>query len=88
MKTHYQIKLNGSFPGRGFRFYTYLAAKKLSVKGAVFERDGNIVIEAEGEKKKLEDLIECCLKGNSFSTPASIEITEKPLAFYKEFIIL
>ncbi len=88
MKKHYQIILKGSFRQSGFRFHSLMAAHSLSITGMVTERNGNIVIEAEGDENELEEFIKWCRAGNQVSAPESVEVIEKPLAYYNEFLIL
>lgn len=54
----------------------------------VIERDGNIIIEAEGNENELEEFITWCRAGNQTPAPESVEVIEKPLAYYNEFLIL
>jgi len=88
MKKHYQIILKGRFQRSGFRFHAFLAAHTLSIRGMATERDGNIIIEAEGDENELEEFIKWCREGNRTPSPESVEVIEKPLAYYNEFLIL
>ena len=88
MTKHYQIILKGSFRQSGFRFHTLMAAHSLSIAGMVIERDGNIIIEAEGEETNLEEFVKWCRSDNRITAPESAEVIEKPLAYYNEFLIL
>jgi acylphosphatase len=88
MVKHYHIILKGNFRYSGFRFHTLMAAHSLSINGMVIERDGNIIIEAEGNENELEEFITWCRAGNQTPAPESVEVIEKPLAYYNEFLIL
>ncbi len=88
MKQHYQIILKGNFQQSGLRFHAFQAAHDCSIRGQVTERNGNIIIEAEGDENDLEKFLEWCYASKSNTAPESIIVVKKPLAYYDEFLIL
>ncbi len=88
MIKHLQIVLKGSFRQSGFRFHTLLAARTFSICGMVTERDGDIIVEAEGVETNLEKFVKWCRRQDGSHSIESIEVVEKPLSYFKEFLIL
>ncbi len=89
MNQHYQIILKGNFQQSGFRFHAFQAAHDCSISGQVTERNGNIIIEAEGDEKDLEKFLRWCYASKKgITAPESIIVVKKPLAYYDEFMIL
>jgi acylphosphatase len=61
MATQVRILLEGRFQGLNFRYSTQERAKELEVVGFVRTlSDGRLEIEAQGEQKNLEALLEWC----------------------------
>lgn len=88
MIKHLQIVLKGSFRHSGFRFHALQAAHTFSICGMVAERDGTIVIDAEGDESMLEEFVKWCRAGDRIPTPESIQVAEKPLSYFSDFLIL
>ncbi len=64
MIKHVNIKLTGRVQGVFFRVAIKEKAGELKIKGFVRnEGDGSVYVEAEGEAKDLEKLVEWCRQG-------------------------
>lgn len=84
----YQIRIRGKVQGVFYRASTKTMADELGVKGWVKnEADGSVLIEAEGTKDKLLDLISWCKRGPLHAVVNSVERTEVPLKHYPGFLI-
>ncbi len=88
MNLHYQIILKGNFQQSGFRFHALQAAHDCSIRGQVTERNGNIIIDAEGDEQDLGKFLKWCYSSKGTAAPESIVVVKKPLAYYNEFLIL
>lgn len=77
MKLHYEITVNGRVQGVGYRYFVRAKAKELDIKGFVRNGyDGTVVIEAEGEKKDLEVLLDYLKIGPPLARVNRIDISE------------
>lgn len=70
MNTHdmnrLSVRITGRVQGVGFRHFTRMTARDLSVSGWVRnERDGSVRLEAEGPRGDLERLLNAVQKGPS-----------------------
>ncbi|CAD5276259.1 MULTISPECIES: acylphosphatase [Imperialibacter] len=84
----YQIRVVGKVQGVFYRASTKTVADELGVKGWVKnELDGSVLIEAEGTKDKLIDLMAWCKKGPLHAKVDSIERTEVDLKHHNVFLI-
>jgi acylphosphatase len=84
----YQIRVIGKVQGVFYRASTKTVADDLGVKGWVKnEPDGSVLIEAEGTKDKLIDLIAWCKKGPAHAKVDSVERTEVALKHHPGFSI-
>jgi len=69
------LKIYGQVQGVFFRANTQEEAQRLGLAGWVKNKvDGSVLIEAQGEKEKLEQLIDWCQKGSPNSQVEKIEI--------------
>lgn len=85
----YQIRVKGKVQGVFYRASTKTRADELGVRGWVKnEADGSVLIEAEGTKDKLMDLISWCKRGPDHATVDSIERKEVPVKYYDGFLIM
>jgi len=67
-----RLRVKGKVQGVGFRYHTKLKASELNILGTVQNQDdGSVLIEAQGEKEKMEHFIQWCKKG-----PAMAEVSE------------
>lgn len=72
-----------------FRQSTLEEAKKLGLKGTVQNLpDGSVEIHAEGDEKKLEELIVWCKNGPEHARVTSVEYSEEDLRNYQDFKIV
>lgn len=84
----YQIRVVGKVQGVFYRASTKTVADELGVKGWVKnEMDGSVLIEAEGTKDKLIDLMAWCKKGPLHAKVDSIERIEVDLKHHNVFLI-
>jgi acylphosphatase len=84
----YQIRVKGKVQGVFYRATTKTVADGLGVNGWVKnELDGTVLIEAEGTKDKLIDLLSWCKKGPKFAEVESVEKTEVPMKNHLGFKI-
>lgn len=74
MKARVYIKVYGLVQGVGFRASTYYKAKELGLTGYVRNLEtGEVEILAEGEKEKLEQLVQWAKRGPSSARVEKIE---------------
>lgn len=84
----YQIRVTGKVQGVFYRASTKTMADGLGVKGWVKnEPDGSVLIEAEGTKDKLIDLMTWCRKGPVHAEVTNVERIEVDLKHYHGFLI-
>jgi len=63
---HYNIKIQGKVQGVYYRASTHEKANELGLKGWIRnEPDGTVYAEVEGERDKLDQLINWCKQGPS-----------------------
>jgi acylphosphatase len=78
-KARVSIIINGQVQGVFFRYKTQQEAHKLSLTGWVKNNgDGSVACMAEGEKDKLEELINWCKKGPDGAEVENVEINWGP----------
>ena len=84
-----RLVISGSVQGVFFRHNTNKEANKLGLKGFVRNLDnGSVEVIAEGEDKKMEQLIEFCKKGPDRARVDNVEIEyEEPKKEFTEFSI-
>lgn len=69
------LKIYGDVQGVNFRYYTWQEAKKLGLVGwARNEKDGSVMIVAEGEEENLKKLIDYCKQGPRFAKVKNVEM--------------
>ena len=75
--------------GIGLRYYTQDLAQKLDLVGFVRnEKDGSVLIEAEGEEESLKELIAWSHKGPSYIEVTDVKVEwSDELKGYKDFVI-
>lgn len=82
------IKVKGRVQGVGYRYNTMVKARELGIKGYVKnERDGSVVIEAEGNQDSLDDFTLWCTDGPNIARVDHISIHMGPVRDFKEFFI-
>ena len=78
------LYISGRVQGVGFRFSTYLRAKRNGLKGYVRNlSDGRVEAVLEGKNKKIEELLKWIKKGPIFSRVDSVDVKEE--VYSKEF---
>ena len=84
--TRYRIIVKGRVQGVFFRASTRDEAKRLGITGFVKNLpDGNVLIEGEGEKGILDDLVAWCHKGPRLSNVVEVEVDKVEVIGYKDF---
>lgn len=75
MDAYCKIILKGRVQGVGFRWFVKQNADQLGINGYVKNRyDGNVEIQAEGEKSAIETLIQQLKKGPTFAKVHDIDV--------------
>lgn len=87
MVRHLQMTITGKVENTGFRLYALWGAHKFHINGEVSQKDGEILIEAEGEDQPLNDFTEWCRKGPIGSVVEQIKTIELRTIGYKDFTI-
>jgi acylphosphatase len=88
MTRHLQMTVSGKVENTGFRLFALWGAKEFNISGEVRQKDGNVLIEAEGEEIAIHEFIEWCRKGPEGSVVEKIYSVEKIIVGYKDFMIL
>lgn len=74
---HMKITISGFVQGVGFRYAALHAARKTGVKGYIRNLpDGNVYIEAEGERTKLNEFVSWCHEGPPYAQVGNVVISE------------
>lgn len=89
MKKKVTLKLKGRVQGVFFRVSTQAKARELGLTGWVQnETDGTVLLEAEGEEHKLQELIKWCQSGPEYAKVGKAEVDwQPPDGQYKDFSI-
>jgi len=70
-----QAIVTGHVQDIGFRYFAMQKAKALGITGNVKNlADGSVEVNAQGEKNKLEELIEALKEGPSHATIKEVEV--------------
>lgn len=85
-----KVLVSGHVQGVGFRFFTQYEASLLNLTGFVKNlSDGNVYLEAQGDKNNILKFINKIKKGNGFCKVKSISIDElTPIDSDKKFKVL
>jgi len=79
MEVGVRLIVRGRVQGVGFRWFAQRAASKLGVTGYVKNLpDGSVEIEAEGERGRLEELIQQVKLGPTFAHVTDVLVEWKP----------
>jgi len=84
---HLLVRVRGRVQGVGFRWFVTERARSLDVKGFVRNLpDGSVEIEAEGDPRALDRLLEAVRRGPPAASVADVDVTrsEGPARF-REF---
>jgi acylphosphatase len=77
MKLHYEITVDGRVQGVGYRYFVRSRAKELQIAGFVRNSyDGKVEIEAEGDKKDLDTLLDYLRIGPPLARVTRMDISE------------
>ena len=89
MKKSIRIFLTGSIQGIFFRQFIKDNADKSNVRGYIRSlEDGRVEIFFEGDKEKVNSMVEICRTGHKHANIRSVEEKEEPFQDFKEFRIL
>ena len=70
-----QARIKGSVQGVGFRYFVMRKASALNLRGYVRNcYDGDVEVEAEGDKDNLETLVEQLRQGPSLSRVTDVDL--------------
>ena len=84
-----QITITGNIYHVGFRYFIKQTAFRYGVMGFVkYQNKTSLIIEAEGEPKALNRLIELCRIGSYGSIIKKIDVSETPLKDYQTFEVI
>jgi acylphosphatase len=88
MRIHQNIRVTGRVQGVGFRFFTKRKAVQLGLTGLVKNKpDGSVYLEAEGEKNKLDKLVDWLRQGPPLAKVTKIKATNSRPKNFKAFVI-
>ena len=89
MKKSVRIYITGTVQGMFFRQFIKDNADKIKVKGYVRNlEDGRVEVFIEGDRDKVDSMIEVCKTGPKHANIRNIEEKEEPYQDFKEFNIL
>ena len=85
---HVNIKIFGEVQGVFFRHSARLKAREIGVTGFVKnEPDSTVYIEAEGDKKVLEQFLEWCRHGSESARVEKMESFPGSVEDFSDFVI-
>ena len=88
MTAHYKIKVTGRVQGVWFRKYTQEAAQSFGITGFVENApDGSVVLEAEGSRENLEQLLDWLWSGSPLSKVEQVTHHEGERVGFTDFQI-
>ncbi len=77
MNKHINVKVTGKVQGVGFRFCAYEKFVDLGLQGrAENTADRAVLVDAEGQEDKLNELVEWCKQGPMGARVENVEVTE------------
>jgi acylphosphatase len=86
---HLNITVKGKVQGVSFRAATKAVADQLGVKGSIKnEPNGDVFIEAEGDKFALEMFLDWCNEGPQGAEVNLVETNEGELKNYRNFEVV
>jgi len=86
MKNALAITIRGRVQGVGFRFSAVNKAQQLGLKGFVKNKmDGTVYIEAEGEPKQLNEMVNWCWQGPPSASVEDVTKQEIPVRGFDRF---
>ncbi|NQV12801.1 MAG: acylphosphatase [Parcubacteria group bacterium] len=83
------LKIKGKVQGVFFRVSAQEKAQELDLMGWIKNKtDGTVVIEAEGEEQRLQELINWCQAGPEYAKVDDIKVEwQTPTGKFKDFTI-
>jgi len=89
MKLHYEITVEGRVQGVGFRYFVRSRAKELGLNGFVRNGyEGKVIIEAEGDKKDLDTLLDYLRIGPPLARVIRMDVSESACKNdYEDFVV-
>ncbi len=89
MQKAFQIQVFGKVQGVYYRQSTRDKALELGLKGTVQNlTDGSVIIHAEGNEEKLNELISWCYKGPIKAKVNEVKVTEAEIKNFSSFEII
>lgn len=83
---HLNIVVKGKVQGVFYRDSTRQKARELGIKGFVKNKpDGTVYIEAEGDDKELDELIQWCKTGSPRANVSDVSVKEGNVTGYDAF---
>ena len=71
----YKLKITGVVQGVGFRYFVRQEATRLGLAGAVWNcPDGSVEVVVQGEEALLDQLVEQCKLGPTYSKVATVDV--------------
>ena len=70
----YKLKITGVVQGVGFRYFVRQEAARLGLAGAVWNCPGSVEVVVQGEEALLEQLVEQCKLGPTYSKVATVDV--------------
>jgi len=84
----YEITVKGKVQGVGFRYFVLTRANLFNIKGFVKNLpNGDVLIDAEGEKDILDIFLTEIKNGSKYSNVSSVIKEDKEVCHYKNFNI-
>jgi acylphosphatase len=86
---HLDIKIYGRVQGVFFRTSSASKAKELNITGFVRNNtDDSVYIEAEGDRRDLDEFVGWCKHGPRFAKVEKVEVTEGATQGFPGFLII
>ena len=86
---HYRIKVYGKVQGVFYRASTKHTAMALGINGWVKnEKDGSVLISAEGDESQLKSLVDWCKQGPAYAQVTEVSTNEIVPEGFEDFEIL
>lgn len=85
---HYSIIVKGKVQGVFYRASARQKAEQLNITGyAHNQRDGSVLIEAEGDEASLKEFVMWCRSGPPNANVSDVAVTEKENVGYLSFTV-
>ena len=89
MKIHYSIQIYGRVQNVGFRYFVVTKAGEYRVNGTVKnERDGTVVVEAEGTEEQLDIFLADLKEGPGWARVDDVKVSKPPVIDYNGFRVV